>query len=99
MMVSGARGVISTTSNLLPKAVSEVTKLALSGGWREARLAHMALLPVYEAMFVEASPAPVKFAMSLRGRCSSSVRAPLVVASEGARVKITEAVRRYEAST
>jgi 4-hydroxy-tetrahydrodipicolinate synthase len=96
MMAVGARGVISTTSNLLPKAVSDVTRLALSGEWNEARRAHLALLPVYEAMFIEASPAPVKFALSKKGRMTAAVRSPLVAASEAARAKITEAVRRYE---
>jgi 4-hydroxy-tetrahydrodipicolinate synthase len=96
MMAVGARGDISTTSNLLPKAVSDVTRLALSGEWNEARRAHLALLPVYEAMFIEASPAPVKFALSKKGRMTAAVRSPLVAASEAARAKITEAVRRYE---
>src|SRR5262245_56077890 len=96
MMACGARGVISTTSNLLPKAVSEVARLAASGDWKEARRAHLALLPVYEAMFIEASPAPVKFALSLKGRATPAVRPPLVAASESARAKIVEALGRYE---
>jgi 4-hydroxy-tetrahydrodipicolinate synthase len=96
MMACGGRGVISTTSNLLPKAVSEVTRLAASGDWKEARRAHLALVPVYEAMFIEASPAPVKFALSQKGRGTSAVRPPLVAASDAARVKIVETLRRYE---
>jgi 4-hydroxy-tetrahydrodipicolinate synthase len=96
MMACGGRGVISTTSNLLPKAVSEVVRLASAGDWKEARRAHLALLPVFEAMFIEASPAPVKFAISQTGRMKASVRPPLVTASEAARAKISEAVRRYE---
>lgn len=96
MMAVGARGVISTTSNLLPKAVADAARLAMAGEWNEARRAHLALLPVYEAMFIEASPAPVKFALSKKGRMAAAVRSPLVAASEGARTKITEAVRRYE---
>jgi 4-hydroxy-tetrahydrodipicolinate synthase len=99
MMACGGRGVISTTSNLLPKAVSDVTKLAASGDWKEARRAHLALLPVYEAMFMEASPAPVKFALSLKGRATSAVRPPLVAASESARAKIVETLRRYEGAS
>jgi len=96
MMACGARGVISTTSNLLPKAVTDMVKLVLAGESKEARRAHLALLPVYDAMFIEASPAPVKFAMSLKGRCTAAVRPPLVAASEAARAKVGDAVRRYE---
>jgi 4-hydroxy-tetrahydrodipicolinate synthase len=97
MMACGARGLISTTSNLLPRQVSDVCRLAQAGEWNEARRAHLALLPVYEAMFIEASPAPVKFALSRRGRIRATVRSPLVAASEAARPAILEALRRYEA--
>jgi 4-hydroxy-tetrahydrodipicolinate synthase len=47
-------------------------------------------------MFIEASPAPVKFALSHKGRMSASVRLPLLAASETARPKILDALRRYE---
>jgi len=97
MMACGARGVISVTSNVLPKPVSDMSRLALSGAWKEARRAHFALLPVHEVMFIEASPAPVKFAVSLRGRMNAAVRPPLVTASEPARTKITDVLRRCEA--
>src|SRR3984957_12667741 len=65
MMAVGARGVISVTSNLLPAEVTRATKLALDGKWEEARRAHLALLPVHEAMFVEASPSPAKAALTM----------------------------------
>jgi 4-hydroxy-tetrahydrodipicolinate synthase len=97
MMACGARGVISVTSNVLPKAVSDFSRLALSGAWKEARRAHFALLPVHEVMFIEASPAPVKFALSLHGLPNAAVRPPLVAASEQARAKIAEVLRRFEA--
>jgi 4-hydroxy-tetrahydrodipicolinate synthase len=89
--------VISVASNLLPRQVGDVPRLALSGQWESARRSHLQLLPLYEAMFIEASPAPVKFALSQRSRMTASVRLPLLAASEAARVKISEAVRRYEA--
>jgi 4-hydroxy-tetrahydrodipicolinate synthase len=99
MMACGARGLISTTSNLFPKPVAETCRLALAGEWKEARRIHFTMLPVYEAMFIEASPAPVKFALSQRGRIKATVRLPLVAASEVARAKIIETVKRYEAGT
>jgi 4-hydroxy-tetrahydrodipicolinate synthase len=98
MMACGARGLISTTSNLLPKPVVELCRLALAGQWSEARRAHYALLPVFEAMFVEPSPAPVKYAMSLSTHTMSTVRAPLVTASESARAKVVAALQRFEAA-
>jgi len=96
MMACGARGLISTTSNLYPKPVADTCRLALAGEWSDARRVHLSMLPVYEAMFIEASPAPVKFALSRRGRIQATVRLPLLAASEGARAKIVETVKRYE---
>jgi 4-hydroxy-tetrahydrodipicolinate synthase len=96
MMACGARGLISTTSNLLPKAVSEVCRLALAGDWREARRQHLALLPVYEAMFIEANPGPLKFALSKTGRINAAVRLPLVTPNEESQGKISETIRRYQ---
>jgi 4-hydroxy-tetrahydrodipicolinate synthase len=99
MMACGARGLISTTSNLLPRPVSEVCRLALAGDWIEARRAHLALLPVYETMFIEANPGPLKFAISQTGRVNAAVRLPLVTPGETSRGKISEVVRRYQEAT
>jgi 4-hydroxy-tetrahydrodipicolinate synthase len=96
MMAVGARGVISVTSNVLPAEVSRVTKLALEGKWDEARRAHLALLSVHEAMFLEPSPAPAKAALHLRGSAVSPVvRGPMAACSEGARKAIAAALEAY----
>ena len=95
MMVVGAKGVISVTSNLLPKQVSDVVADALAGRWEEARKKHLALLPVHRAMFVEPNPQPVKAALALEGRMLASVRLPLVEASAGCREAVAHALSEY----
>src|SRR6202030_538975 len=85
MIATGARGVISVTSNVLPLAVARATRLALEGSAEPARKAHLALLPVHEAMFLEANPGPAKAALALRGRMKDGVRPPLVRAEEPTR--------------
>ena len=92
MIAVGARGVISVTSNLLPAAVARATQLALSGDRDEARAAHLALVPVHEAMFVEPNPAPVKAALAAKGAMRDVVRGPLVTASNKAREAIAAAL-------
>ena len=98
MMAVGARGVISVTSNVLPAEVSRVTRLALEGSWDEARRAHLALLPVHEAMFVEANPSPAKAALAMRGVMKDVVRGPLAPCSEGARKVVAAALEAYGAT-
>jgi 4-hydroxy-tetrahydrodipicolinate synthase len=92
MIACGARGVISVTSNVLPAEVSRATRLALEGKLDEARRAHLALLPVHDAMFVEASPAPAKYALALRGLVKEAVRSPIIPPTEGARAVIAAAL-------
>ncbi|HZU83319.1 MAG TPA: 4-hydroxy-tetrahydrodipicolinate synthase [Polyangiaceae bacterium] len=85
MIAVGARGVISVTSNALPAEVARATRLALDGAVEQAREAHFALLPVHEAMFVEASPAPIKAALAMRGVGTGVVRSPLAPCTEATR--------------
>jgi 4-hydroxy-tetrahydrodipicolinate synthase len=97
MMAVGAAGVISVTSNVYPAQVSEVVRLALAGDFAGARRKHLAMLPVHDAMFIEANPGPVKAACALKGWMRADVRLPLVAASEGTRGKLSAALQSYEA--
>jgi 4-hydroxy-tetrahydrodipicolinate synthase len=95
IVACGGRGVISVTSNLLPAEVTRAMRLALDGKLDEARRAHLALLPVHDAMFVEANPSPVKAALALRGVMRETVRSPLVPVSESARAVIAGALEAF----
>jgi len=99
MMAGGAAGVISVTSNVRPREVSEVTRRALADRWTGAsgaRAAHLALLELHALMFVEPNPAPAKAALAAAGRMHASVRLPLVPASEALTRQIQAAVGRVE---
>jgi 4-hydroxy-tetrahydrodipicolinate synthase len=52
------------------------------------------LMPLHKALFVESSPAPVKYAASVLGLCSDEVRLPLVPASAKARAAVDEALQQ-----
>lgn len=95
MIAVGARGVISVTSNLLPAEVSRATRLALDGKMDEARRAHLALVPLHEAMFLEANPSPVKAALAARGAMTDAVRSPLARCSEATRKSVVGVVDAY----
>jgi 4-hydroxy-tetrahydrodipicolinate synthase len=95
MVAVGARGVISVTSNLLPAEVSRATRLALDGAMEEARRAHLALVPVHEAMFLEANPSPVKAALAARGAMTDAVRGPLARCTDATRKAVAAVVDTY----
>jgi 4-hydroxy-tetrahydrodipicolinate synthase len=94
----GARGVISVTSNLYPRAVSELVEDALAGRYAEAQRKNLRLFPVHRGLFSEPSPQPIKAALSLKGKMNASVRLPLVEASQACRTLLSELMARFEAA-
>lgn len=73
----GAKGTISVTSNVLPKAVHELCEAWFAGDAQRARRLHYYLEPLNRAMFVETNPIPVKTALALMGKMTSELRLPL----------------------
>jgi 4-hydroxy-tetrahydrodipicolinate synthase len=96
MMSVGALGVVSVTSNLYPREVSTVVDHMLTRRVDVAREAHLKLLPVHNAMFIEPSPAPVKAALAARGRMNDSVRPPILPATPAARERIQQTIDAFE---
>lgn len=91
-MVEGGHGCISVTANVAPKLCAEFQSACLQGAWERALQLQERLMPLHDALFVEPSPAPVKYAGSLLGLCTDEVRLPLVAATEGARATIRAAL-------
>lgn len=89
----GGRGCISVTSNIAPKACAHIQNLSLAGKCAEALVAHETLVPLHNSMFCETNPVPVKYAVSLLGKGSPSVRLPLVEASPEAKTLVQSAMR------
>lgn len=98
MMSVGATGVISVTSNVYPKQVSDMVSDALAGRLIDAGKKQVALFAVHKAMFSEASPAPAKAALALKGRMNASVRLPIVEATPECRARLSAVMAEYEAT-
>lgn len=82
IMKTGARGVISVASNIVPDRIAAMTKAALAGDYAQAEAVEETLKPLFKACFVESNPIPAKAALSLLGCCTPAMRLPLVPASE-----------------
>lgn len=76
-IASGARGVVSVASNLVPKEISDMVRAALSGDFATARTAHERYYPFFKELFVEPNPVPIKFALASKGLMAPDVRLPL----------------------
>jgi 4-hydroxy-tetrahydrodipicolinate synthase len=98
LMSVGAKGVISVTSNVYPRAVSELVERGLKGDLEGARERQLALYAVNRALFAEPSPAPVKAALVAKGVFAHrGLRPPLVEASPACRARLAEVMSAYEA--
>jgi 4-hydroxy-tetrahydrodipicolinate synthase len=88
MLALGGRGVISTSSNVVPGPMVELVRAFREGRVAEARAVHRRLLPLFDALFCETNPIPVKAAVALLGRIGPEIRLPLTPLASGNRERL-----------
>jgi 4-hydroxy-tetrahydrodipicolinate synthase len=91
-MLNGARGVISVTANVAPKAMAQMSAAALSGDRALTERIDAGLRPLHSALFVEGNPIPVKWALSELGLIQAGIRLPLTPLSEGCHARVRAAL-------
>jgi 4-hydroxy-tetrahydrodipicolinate synthase len=84
----GAVGVVSVASNLIPKEVAHLVRLARGGRYVEAEKEHRRLYPLFRDLFIEPNPVPIKAALARRGGMTEEVRLPLVPLQAGNRSRL-----------
>ena len=93
LMLLGGQGHVSVTANVAPRQMQALCTAALAGNVREAARLHLQLLPLHQALFVEPSPAPAKWALQRLGRCGAGLRLPLVALSSAGQQVVAAAMR------
>jgi len=88
MLSVGAQGLISVASNVAPREVSEMVRLALRGDFVAARQAHMRLYPLFRDLFIDTNPIPVKAALAMMGKIEETYRLPLCETTDKARAQV-----------
>ncbi len=91
-MAAGGDGIISVTANIAPSLMSRFFTLWKANKINEARSLQESLMGLHSSLFVETSPAPVKYAASLLGLCEENIRLPLVKVSESTRNLVKSAM-------
>ena len=93
-MKLGGEGVISVTNNLAAKDMAAMCRYALAGDFAKAEEINARLMPLHKDLFIESNPIPVKWAAYRLGLIKTPyLRLPLTVLSEGAQVKVEEALK------
>lgn len=78
LLAVGARGLVSVAGHLVPAELVELERHFHSGRFAEAEKVHRRLTPLFKALFLETSPAPVKYALARLGWIEGDLRLPLV---------------------
>ena len=95
MMALGGKGVISVAANIIPKDVAEMVDSFLDGNIEKAKKLHFKMFKLFNALFYETNPIPVKAALELMGIIGSEIRLPLTKMSEDNKVKLIKEMEEY----
>lgn len=83
LMSLGAIGVISVAANIIPREISELCRLCLDGDFKSAAKLHFKYMDLFNKLFIEVNPMPVKTALNLMGKDVGEVRLPLCEMAPG----------------
>ncbi len=88
----GGNGCISVTANVAPQLCYQLQDACERGDFYSALEIHERLMPLHLALFLEPSPAGIKFAMSELGLCREEVRLPILPVNKATKEQIRKAL-------
>jgi len=77
-MSAGGDGVISVAANILPSQVAKICGLNLEGHYEDAKELNDMYRNIFELLFIEANPIPVKWMLEQMMKINSGIRLPLI---------------------
>jgi len=92
-MAHGGHGCISVTANVAPEACAAFFNACMAGDWESARDWQDRLVRLHKALFLDASPAPTKFALAHLGLCTEDCRLPITSCADAVKPVILDAMR------
>ena len=94
VMAEGGAGVFSVVSNLFPRTVRRLCRMAEAGDYAGAARLQRELLPLTDALFSAVNPIPLKTACAAMGLCSPALRPPLFPLEEDGRIRLEAELAR-----
>lgn len=91
-MAHGGHGCISVTANVAPKACARMYDAAMAGDFAAALAINDTLANLHRTLFLDASPAPTKYALERLGLIAGGVRLPITPCAHSVRAEIDAAV-------
>jgi 4-hydroxy-tetrahydrodipicolinate synthase len=92
----GGRGVVSVSSNVVPRLMADLVAAALKKDFEAALALQLKLQPLHRLLFCESNPIPVKMALFQMGRFTTEIRAPLTPMTEGNAAKLKDELKKLK---
>ena len=92
-MAHGGHGCITVAGNVAPEAVANFYNACMAKDWETALYWQDRLARLNDALFLDASPAPTKFALATLGLCTADARLPIAPCNEAVKPAILDAMR------
>ena len=93
MISVGADGVVSVASNVIPREMGEMVRLARTGDFAAARGIHMKYYRLFRDLFIDVNPVMVKEAMALMGKVERVFRLPLCETDDAKRARLEKTLK------
>jgi 4-hydroxy-tetrahydrodipicolinate synthase len=94
LILVGARGDISVTANVAPRAMHDMCAAAQRGDRDEAEKINSRLMGLHKNLFLESNPIPVKWALFEMGLIPEGIRLPMTLLSESCHAPLREAMQQ-----
>lgn len=95
LLALGGKGVISVLSNIAPRQTHDICAKYFAGDVAGSCAEQLRAIPLYDALFCEVNPIPVKMALNLMGKEVGSLRPPLTDMEEVNAAKLKKAMEEY----
>jgi 4-hydroxy-tetrahydrodipicolinate synthase len=95
LMSIGGKGIISVASNIVPEDMSAMVDAALAGNMATAGALHKKMSPLFDVLFIEVNPTPVKAALAMMGKIEYEYRLPLCKMAQANYEKVARVMKNY----
>lgn len=95
LMAIGGKGIISVASNVVPADMAALVDAAEANQMAKARELHQKMSPLFDILFVETNPIPVKAALAMMGKIEYEYRLPLCKMTPANYDKLKKVVENY----
>lgn len=95
MLSVGAHGVISVASHILARPLQDMINSFIKGDVNQALETHERLMPIFNALFYDVNPVPVKVMLDYLGFSTGGLRLPLVESEDSTKEQILKPLKTF----